>query len=370
MPEPKKNPKTETWEFVFDYYVKGVRKQVRRRGFQTRKEANKAMIALQNEVLEEKFVCTDKTTVGAFVQNWIDTVRKLEIDETTMYNNKLYLKNHIMPRIGKLRLQKLDHIVCQEFVNEMHEKGYARNTIDRVVTMLKKALDKAVQYKLIRENYMRQVTLPRVVKKAKEIWTAKQAIQFLKATEDKRFHCVYALALLTGMRQGEILGLRWRDIDFERRIISINQTLTHYGKTIKSGAKTAAGIRTIAMPNLLITILKKQYEKYDELKQKLGEKFIDMDLVIFNLSNGKTVFPSNLTKIYTADVKRAGLPHITFHSMRHTHATMLIEQNVNVKLISERLGHSKIGVTLDTYSHVIPSMQQEVADKIDEIMVM
>lgn len=298
---------------------------------------------------------------------WLWNVRILECEETSFYNNVLYLKNHVMPRLGQTKLQDLDPLMCQKFVNEMHEKGFARNTIDRVCTMIKLALDAAVDYKYIKENYMRKVKLPKAQKKELKIWTVEQANKFLAFTRNRRYYCVYALALMTGMRQGEILGLRWKDINFEKKTLTVSQTLTHYGKSLKSGAKTISGERTISLPEQLIRILKKQRNDYIAFKLQANE-FVDQDLVIYNLRNGGTVFPANLTKAYMNDVKKSGLPHIPFHSLRHTHATMLIEKNVNVKVISERLGHSKIGVTLDVYSHVLPSMQQEVADKLDEII--
>ncbi|KOS01815.1 site-specific integrase, partial [Paenibacillus polymyxa] len=148
----------------------------------------------------------------------------------------------------------------------------------------------------------------------------------------------------------------------------------HYGTRIKSGAKTTAGERKISIPNQLIAILEEQrrlHEAYKvKWKREFGDGFINMDIVIFNLKNGKTVFPANLSKAYKKDVISAKLPHIRFHDMRHTHATMLLEKKMNVKVISERLGHSKISVTLDTYSHVLPSMQQEVADELEQMIML
>ncbi|MFC7561122.1 site-specific integrase [Paenibacillus farraposensis] len=206
------------------------------------------------------------------------------------------------------------------------------------------------------------------------IWTLEQVNHFLQSTKEDRYHCVYGLALLAGMRQGEILGLRWQDIDFESKTITIRQTLAHYGTRIKSGAKTTTGERKISIPNQLIGILEEQcrlYEAYKvKWKREFGDGFVDMDIVIFNLKNGKTVFPANLSKAYKKDVISAKLPHIRFHDMRHTHATMLLEKKMNVKVISERLGHSKISVTLDTYSHVLPSMQQEVADELEQMIML
>ncbi|MBP1154538.1 MULTISPECIES: site-specific integrase [unclassified Paenibacillus] len=361
------NQKTKKWEFVFDHYVNGKRKQVRRKGFKTKRDANDVLITLQTEVKEEGYIGTNKQSVSEFMTYWLENVKKLECEETSYYNNTLYLKNHIIPKMGTMKLQELNPIVCQKFVNEMHQAGYARNTIDRVCTLIKLAFDSAVDYKYMKENHMRKVKLPKSQKQELKVWTVNQANQFLEFTKNRRFFCVYALALSTGMRQGEILGLRWKDVNFGEKTITVSQTLTHYGKRLKSGAKTSSGERTISLPAQLIRTLTKQYEDYVTFKNT-AEEFTDLDLVIFNLKNGGTVFPANLTKHYIKDVKGSGLPHISFHSLRHTHATMLIEKNINVKVISERLGHSKIGVTLDVYSHVLPSMQQAAADKLDEML--
>lgn len=370
MATPTRNPTTTKWDFVFDYYVEGKRKQVRRRGFDTQREANKAMISLQKEVQNDEYVQNNQQKVGPFVTYWLDHVRKLECDDTTFYNNQLLLKNHIIPRIGDIKLQHLDPLTCQKFIKGMHDDGYARNTIERVATLIKQALDTAIIYKYMKENHMRKVTLPKKLKRELNVWTIDQVNHFLNFTRTRRYYCVYALALLAGMRQGEILGLRWKDIDFEKKTIAINQTLTHYGKSLSHGAKTISGNRTISIPSQLVEVLRRQQKDYEALKQRLGRAFEDIDIVIFNLKNGKTIYPSNLTKTWLKDVKEAELPRIRFHDMRHTHATMLIQRNVNVKIISERLGHSKSSITLDVYSHVIPSMQLELANTIEDMITL
>jgi len=370
MAEPVKNRATKKWDFVFDYYVGGKRKQVRRRGFDSQREANKVLINLRKEVLNDEYVQNSQQKLGSFMVYWLDNVRKLECDETTFYNNQLYLKNHIIPRIGETKLQHLDPLTCQGFIKGMHDSGYARNTIERVATLIKQALDKAVIYKIIKENNMRKVTLPKKIKRELNVWDINQVNHFLNFTKMRRYFCVYGLALLAGMRQGEILGLRWKDIDFGKKTISVNQTLTHYGKSLNHGTKTAAGNRSISIPSQLVEILLRQKENYEELKQKLGGAFEDIDIVIFNLKNGKTVYPSNLTKTWIKDVKDSKLPHIRFHDMRHSHATMLIQRNVNVKIISERLGHTKSSITLDIYSHVLPSMQLELANTLEDMIML
>ncbi len=366
MASIKKNEKTKKWEFVFDYYVNGKRKQVRRRGFDSKREANDCLVELQNEVQQGDFVEPSQMTVSQFMDDWLES-RKGKIEETTMYNNICYVRNHIKPAIGDYKLQEITPIICQRFVDNMSNNGYAFNTVDRVTTTIKMAFDQAVRFKIIKQNYMRMVEMPKRTKKKMTVWTVEEINQFLEHTKTKRYYCVYVIALLTGMRQGEILGLRWQDIDFKEKLIYVRQTLTHYGKDFKDGAKTDSGVRIISLPEKLIPVLKAEYKKVQELKKNKGKDFEDHDLVIC-AENGKRVFPSNLFKAFKKDVKNSGVPEITFHEMRHTHATMLIQKNINAKIISERLGHSKIGITLDTYSHVLPSMQQEVAQKIDEMV--
>jgi len=370
MAQPIQDKATKKWSFSFDVYENGKRKQIRRRGFKSKRDALDALQELQQKVKEQEYVWSNSETVSSFVQKWLETERKLECEEATYYNNQLYFKNHVQQTIGKIKLQTLDSLTCQKFVNKMHEKGYARNTIERVTTMLKLAFDRAVVHRIISQNPMRLVKLPKKIKRELKVWTAEEVRKFLEYTQDHRYFCIYALALFTGMRKGEILALRWRDIDFPNRMLYVNQTLVNYGKTIKTGAKTSSGVRAISIPESLIDILLEQKRKYIQLQQEIKEKFVDMDLVIFNLANGKQVFPANLTKTYIKHVKESGLPYITFHALRHTHATLLIEKNVNVKLISDRLGHSKISVTLDVYSHVTTSMQREVADQIEQIISM
>jgi integrase len=320
--------------------------------------------------LDEDYVEINQVTVVQFIKKWFENEYIMGVEDTTYYNANLLMKNHIKPRFEKLKLQNLNADRCQEFISSMYKEGYSYSTIDGVSNLIKKALDSAVSKKYIKSNYMRTVSMPKKKQKEMIVWTSEQVNQFLHATKHRRFYCAYALALLAGMRQGEILGLRWKDIDFEKKTVTVNQTLTHYGKSIKSGAKTASGVRTISVSAQLIEVLKKQRRDYLELKLCLGEAFEDMDIVMFNLRNGKTIFPANLTKTYKKDVKDSGLPHISFHSLRHTHATMLISKNVHAKIISSRLGHSKIGVTLDIYSHVLPAMQQEAVDKLDEMILL
>jgi len=169
------------------------------------------------------------------------------------------------------------------------------------------------------------------------------------------------------MRRGEILGLRWKDVDFDKGILYVRQTLSKDGKKFLSGAKTDSSVRSIKLSNETIAVLKKHKARVAKEKLKCGPDYVDYDLVICT-SKGTPVNPENLKRTFERLIKAAGVPKIRFHDLRHTHATMLLAQGVHAKVISERLGHSNIKTTLDIYSHVLPNMQEEAANQIDALL--
>ncbi|MFJ8257194.1 site-specific integrase [Peribacillus asahii] len=191
--------------------------------------------------------------------------------------------------------------------------------------------------------------------------------QFLKVAINHRFYPAFHLAITTGMRRGEILGLRWKDVNLEKGILYVRQTLSRDGKYFLNGAKTEAGVRSIQLANASIVMLKKQKRIVAKEKLSCGPEYNDYDLVVCT-SKGTPVIPSNLKRTYQRLIKEADVPLIRFHDLRHTHATMLLAQGIHAKVISERLGHSNIKTTLDIYSHVLPNMQEEAANQIDALL--
>nr|WP_257208577.1 site-specific integrase [Bacillus toyonensis] len=180
-----------------------------------------------------------------------------------------------------------------------------------------------------------------------------------------RFYIACVIALLTGMRQGEIMGLRWSDLDFENRIIYIRQTLTQAGE-IKVGAKNNASIRNVHFPIKLIEELELHRETIKKERKSYGRDYENNNLLI-RARKGNLLITRNCRIEFYNLIVKLGLPKIRFHDLRHTHATMPIQQNVNEELISERLGHTDIQTILNTYSHVLPIMQREVAEKLNEM---
>ena len=186
---------------------------------------------------------------------------------------------------------------------------------------------------------------------------------------NSRLYLPILLAVTTGMRRGEILGLRWKDADLTNRRISVRQSMGEtrkYGIEIKS-PKTEHGKRSIKLPNITLEGLKQHKSKVSELRLQLGTG-LDKDHLVFEELPGKIFKPSQLTSAYRHFTKKHELKTVTFHDLRHTHATHLLEGNIHPKVVSERLGHSTIAITLDTYSHVLPNMQEEAANIVDEVL--
>lgn len=199
------------------------------------------------------------------------------------------------------------------------------------------------------------------------VWDEEEVNRFLKVAKEDPVYIVFYLALTTGMRQGEILGLPWKDINLEKGLLNIKQTLSHDGKTFLSGAKTKSSLRTINLSLSSIKVLITRKLTVSKEKLSLGPIYQDFDLVACT-QHGTPLNPVNIRRTFKRMIKMADVPEIRFHDLRHTHATLLLSNGVHVKVISERLGHSNKKVTLDTYSHVLPSMQEEVARKLDEII--
>ncbi|MDM5188577.1 site-specific integrase [Bacillus sp. DX4.1] len=366
-----KNKDTGKWDFVFAIKdpMTGKRKQIRRRGFASRREANEEMTLLKAEYLNDDFLKLSHMSYEVFMEQWFKE-RENQLQKSTFRANYTHYLNIIKPRLGHLKMQEITTMHLQYYINTLIEEGhYSKGTINLTFSFIRTSLKRAKILKLIKNNPAVDVVLPRIAKTEMEVWTLNQVNYFLRESKKMknttRFHISFSIAILTGMRQGEILGLRWKDIDLENNLIYIRQTLSERGE-LKYGAKNKTSIRTIHIPNILVEELKSHCKFVEYEKEKAGDKYTDLDLVLPS-KYGKPLDSRSIRRSFYNVTEKLELPKIRFHDLRHTHATLLIQQNVNVKLISERLGHSDIGTTLNTYSHVLPDMQRSVAEKLDEV---
>ena len=301
-----------------------------------------------------------------YLEQWFSTKRNsIGIQTAKVYKD--FLHGKIIPELGNYTISKLSIIQLQSFIDKLSEKGLSSATVKKTYEIIRNSLEHAVDFELISKNPAIKVKLPKANKKEMTVWNEEEVNRFLKVAKEDPLYIVFHLALMTGMRQGEILGLRWKDVDLEKSLLSIKQTLSHDGKLFINGAKTKSSLRTINLSEITMRSLKSRKIMISKEKLSFGPVYEDFDLIACT-KHGTPLNPANVRRTFNRLIKLADVPQIRFHDLRHTHATLLLAKGINVKVISERLGHSNIKVTLDTYSHVLPTMQEEAVRKLDEIL--
>lgn len=365
----KKNKQTGKWEFVIDIGkdpVTGKRKQKRKRGFETKKDAEVELTKLLNELYDDAIIINNKVLFCTYMDNWF-LERKLVISSLTYKNHRSLYKYHVEPYLGNIQLQNLNLMILQSYVIRLvNESNLSNSSINRVLSILNVAFKKAKRSKLIKDNPMENVEYPREPKKEMSIWTLDEINKFLQSVRKHRYYMAYLLAIYTGMRKGEILGLRWNDIDFTNNIIYIRFILDYDSKTLKYGTKTESGNRSVYISERLSKELLLHKDRLEKEKVRYPN-YNHQDLVVCT-RYGNFVDPASLTRRFQKQAENNGIVPIRFHDLRHSHATLLLQQNINPKIVSERLGHSAIHITLNRYSHVLPSMQKDVADRLNNLI--
>jgi len=252
----------------------------------------------------------------------------------------------------------------QTFYNKKRSEGLSPKSISLIHGVLHNALDNAVKWSLVARNVCDLVSPPRVVKPEIQPLTIEQAQQLLKYARGHRLETLLTVAVTTGMRRGEILALRWADIDVQRGSLQVRRTVDFIAKHgyVETEPKTASGKRQIALPPFVVEMLKSHRIQQLEQRLKVGEAWQESDLVFTGLEGGY-LNPRYLVKLFSRLLTEAGLPHIRFHDLRHSAATLLLSMGVEMKVIREILGHSNIGMTADVYSHVSLAMQKTAMDK-------
>lgn len=333
----------------------------------TRKEVQEQLKKALHEQQQGKLATGPKQTVGQYFNRWLEEVHRPTLRISTYTKYRSLLSKHVLPEIGHVQLSKLTLEQVQALYARKLKEGFAPSTIHAFHDLIHRGLDQAVRWKLIGENVSENVSLPRVRKQEIQTLTSKQARQLLDTAKGHLLETLLAVALATGMRRGELLGLRWQDIDFDTMSLQVCRTVG-FGKGRKyvvNEPKTASGRRRIILPQFAVDALKQHRIQQLERRLQVGGAWVDCDLVFCDAVGD--YFPlSSLEHFFQVLLKQAGLPHMRFHDLRHSAATMLLTMGVHPKVVQELLGHSQISMTMDTYSHVLPSMQQEAMRKLDE----
>jgi len=335
----------------------------------TKKEAEKRLSELLTQLDTGAFVKPGKITLGEFSQQWLRDYVWPNLSPATARGYEFIVKSHLAPALGNIVLNQLRPEAIQHYISEKQKANLSAQTVRHHYMTLHGILQSAVKWGLLSRNPGDAVTPPRVHRPELNIWNEDDIHTFLDAAKDSPHYTLFFTALYTGMRRNELLGLRWGDIDFMLGQIQVSRSL----QCLRSGEidfrppKTASGRRTIALSASAILALKEHRERQKLERTMLGLPESDNDL-IFSQFDGKPLLPNSVTHAWIKLVKKAGVRPIRLHDARHTHASLMLKQGIHPKIVQERLGHASIQITLDTYSHVAPGLQEVAAKRFDELL--
>lgn len=339
----------------------------------TRREAERELRRLLRQVDTGDFVEPNKVTVTGLLDRWIGQT-KLQVAPKTLERYEQLIENNIKPVLGAKKLEQLRpfHIegawmtLLQEGRKD-DKGGLAPLTVKHCHRLLRQALAQAVRWQLIGRNPADAVQPPRVAKKELDVLDVEQTVTLLRAIRETRYYLPALIAVTTGLRRGETLALRWKSIDFNDGGLSVSQSLEQTKAGLRFKEPKNGKFRKVAMPSLLIEGLRSHKAEQAESLLKLGVRQSNNTLVCCRF-DGEPMNPEDLSRRFPDAVVKAGLPRITFHALRHSHATQLLSGGTHPKVAQERLGHGSISVTMDLYSHHVPGLQEEAAERIDSAL--
>ncbi|MDD7793656.1 site-specific integrase [Clostridium sp. 'White wine YQ'] len=360
--------KNNAWNYRVDIGIDpqtGQRKRKSKGGFRTKAEAQAALAEILNKVNSGTFIEETKMTVDKYLDYWIEAycIGNLAPSTLKRYNE---LCNTIKKHLGKANLATLQPIEIQSFYNRLLDEGdLSAATILKVHRVFHTAYKHAYAWRLTSTIPTTAATPPRPVKSEFSVWDSEEATLFLDKIKEHNIYIAILLALQTGMRLGEILALKWDNVNILGKTLTVRNSLSLIKKEIIiKKPKTASSVRTIALMDTTVNELKKVRKKQLELKLSKG---LEYEYVCLWDDDARHMLPDYVSKTFQKLIKKYNFKRIRFHDLRHTHATLLLQQGVHPKIVSERLGHSNISMTLDIYSHVLPNMQLEAVKKLENI---
>jgi integrase len=337
----------------------------------TKEEARRNLRRARGDAERGLVFDADNLKVGEYLDRWLpDSVRDM-VKATTFERYEQIARLHLKPALGRVKLKALTPAHVRGLYREKLEAGLSARTVRYVHTTLHKALKQAVMDGLIPRNVTGSVKPPQPSREEMCPLTPEQAKLLLQLAHESgdRLEALYVLAIHTGLRQGELLGLKWDDVDLEDGSLQVRRTLTiTKDGPVFTSPKTTGSRRSVKLTSNAIEVLKHHLERQLAETDRVGSLWRENGL-IFASESGEPLNRHNLTRrSFKPLLKRAGLPQIRFHDLRHTCATLLLIRNVNPKIVSEMLGHSTIAITLDTYSHVLPNMRNQAAAAMEEAL--
>ncbi|KKM12917.1 integrase [Clostridiales bacterium PH28_bin88] len=370
------------WRLVVSCGMDANGKQVKKTKTVTatsRREAEKELAKLVAEIEKGLFVEPSRLTFADFVERWLRDYAETSLAPKTLFRYKQLLSSRILPAMGHLKLEQIKPLHLMEFYSNLQEDGIradgktgglSEKTILYHHRVISSILQDAVEWQVLPANPASRVKPPKAPRKQAASYDEEQTAALLEAAarEPLKYRVMIVLEVATGLRRGELMGLEWKDVNFERGTIEVRQTsqyLPDQGVFTKE-PKTETSKRMIAVPSSVMALLKEYRTHQLEERLKAGDLWKGSDR-LFTTWDGQPMHPDTISKWFPKFLKRHWLPPLPFHGLRHTSTTLLIAQGVNVKNISTRLGHASISTTMDIYGHALKSADREAADKLDHL---
>lgn len=344
----------------------------------TRAEVRDKLAMILNETLKKDIIDDTKIILQDWIVIWLEEYKKIALKRTSLDNYYRYFNTHIRDsKLGKTPIKKINATQIQRFINEKSQNGRAdgngalkRSSVKHIFNVIYGSLDQAVKNNMVSYNPCTAITLPKGDKREALYFTPEQANQFLESVKESKYYPLYALVLVTGLRLGEVIALRWENVDLDNKkiIIKLNAVIVSKEEQTEKGVlhsevilqtpKTKKSLRTLYIEDPIVAMLKALREKQIRTNMEVGDAFVDSGFVFTN-NHGRMMHPRSIQDHFKRAIKKANLPNLHFHCLRHTAATLMLYNGVDIKTVQEVLGHEEIQTTLDIYTHVMESRKQD-----------
>lgn len=359
---------------------------------QNEKALKRFVIEFEDKVKNGKYLDGEKITFGYFSNKWFKEYADIQLEATTTSIYRILLNTHILPAIGHLKLSRVQPAHLNKLYSDMlasrkdgKEGGYSPTTIKRVHALISSILSTAVQWNILLDNPCERVKPPKQSRNNNDVqfFTPEQSESFLEELDAEtrqgqiqlQHNLFFQLCLFCGLRRGEAVALLWSDIDFETCTISISKSTSIVkGRPYTKPPKNHSSIRTIAVPVHIIRMLKRYRMEYNTYRLSIGDQWNGSEY-LFIQWNGSQMYPSTPYDVFKKVLHRYNesheeqLPNIPLHGLRHTSATLLISQNIDVRTVSNRLGHAQTSTTMNIYSHSLQKMDSKAADTLETLLI-